>query len=450
MSQTFDVCIVGLGPAGLGAAIRLATIPNIRLLCVDSGPAPQIRYCSVLDNDPCRWARPCEMISGLGGAALLSGGKLSLYPAGRGMSPLVGGNTKTRAILSDALNVFRKYVPLIPPTASTTSITAAARDFRNSGFHFRHYDSYRYNRSDLVDGFRQMSDYVRTRGHDIRLLTAVEDIVPSGTHFSITLRSGDTTQTVSASRLVLATGRSGTPLLSRLPDDFPPVRHLGRYDVGVRLEFPYECWQEIDRGHNDLKLEFGQARTFCVCTNGALAPYRVNNNFLLEGYSEAETATGLTNLGIVVRVLNDDPGFFDNILHRVATISGGRPIRESLVSYLGVSSDRPSNPKSSIAFWKPGSVSMSYPADIADRISAAVHRFSSAFLPRHEWHRAAVFGPEIDYYWPTIAVRPDFRTSMDRLFVIGDATTRFRGILQAFGSGLHTASIVGEDIRRGA
>ena len=85
MKNTFDVCIVGLGPAGLGVALRLAATPNIRMLCVDSGPGVENRYCSLLEDGPCRWARPCEMISGLGGAALLSGGKLSLYPAGRSM-----------------------------------------------------------------------------------------------------------------------------------------------------------------------------------------------------------------------------------------------------------------------------------------------------------------------------------------------------------------------------
>ena len=91
MTTTFDICIVGLGPAGLGIALRLADMPNLRILCVDSGPRAQDRHCSILQAKPCRWATPCEMITGLGGASLLSGGKLSLYPAGRSMAPLVGG-----------------------------------------------------------------------------------------------------------------------------------------------------------------------------------------------------------------------------------------------------------------------------------------------------------------------------------------------------------------------
>ena len=450
MRNTFDVCVVGLGPAGLGAACRLATLPNIRMLCVDSGPRVQDRYCSVLDEGSCRWARPCEMISGLGGASLLSGGKLSLYPAGRSMAPLVGGHTQTQILLRDALDTLGEYVPLVSPPPAGKSLEAADEDFRDSGFVFRHYESYRYKRSDLVSGIRNMSAYVESLGHEVGLLTTVEDVVPTDGHFSVTLRTGDQTRVVRASRVVLASGRSGTGLMSRLARRFPGVRHLGRYDVGVRLEFPYECWSEIDRYHKDLKLEFGAARTFCVCTNGSLAPYRVGNAFFLEGYSEPERTTGLTNLGIVIRLCERKPEFFRDILDRVTAVSGGRPVREALGAYLNESRGRDQQVGSSIAFWQDGHVSMCYPADVASSIRAAVHQFASAFLPRAEWDRVMVFGPEVDYYWPTMDVQADFRTIVDRVFMIGDATTRFRGILQAFASGLHVAAILKRDIQNAA
>ena len=403
----------------------------------------------MLDEGPCRWARPCEMISGLGGASVLSGGKLSLFPAGRSMAPFVGGRVQTRALLTDALNTIGEYVPLVPPPAGT-SLDAAERDFRGAGFVFRHYASYRYRRSDLVSGIRNMGAYVESFGHEVMLLTTVDDIVPAGDQFSLTLRTGHQTRVVGASRVVLATGRSGAGLMSRLATQFPGVGHLGRYDVGVRLEFPYECWREIDRNHNDLKLEFGGARTFCVCTNGSLAPYRVDDSFLLEGYSEPARTTGLTNLGIVIRVRDRKPEFFRDILDRVAALSGGRPVRESLPAYLGTGTAANPEVHSSITFWRPGRISMCYPADVASSIRVAVDQFAKAFLPRAEWDRVAVFAPEVDYYWPTMETHADFRTTVERVFMVGDATTRFRGILQALASGLHAAAVVKRDIENAA
>ena len=442
MTSTFDVCIIGLGPAGLGMALHLADTPNLRMLCVDSGPEVQSRYCSLLDAGSCRWAEPCEMIAGVGGTSLLSGGKLSLYPAGRGMDPLVGGRVRTTALLANALSVFRDYVPLVAPEASPSCIANAHRSFSTSGFILRHYDSYRYARSDLVAGYRAMCRCIEDLGHDIRTGTSVENIHRSGDQYRLTLRSGQHTQCVSASRLVLATGRSGGPLLSKLATIFPDVHHPGRFDVGVRLEFPYECWPGIDQYHNDLKLEFGSARTFCVCTNGGLAPYRVDDAFLLEGYSDLGSTTGLTNLGIVLRVRDQSPHLFQTILNRVKEESGGLPVRELLPSFLNDGEKSSDHVPSSITFWKPGRVAHCYPADTAQAIRNAVHRLATAFLPRDQWHRVAVFAPEVDYYWPTIDVRTDFRTTVEGVFMVGDGTARFRGILQAFASGMHTASVI--------
>ena len=111
--------------------------------------------------------------------------------------------------------------------------------------------------------------------------------------------------------MVLATGRSGADLLSKLAPTLPVTTHIRRCDVGVRLEFPYTCWPD---------------------------------------------------------------------------------------------------------------------------------------LPRDDWPRIGVFGPEFDYYWPTMTVHADFRTDVDRLYLIGDGTGRFRGILQAFASGLHLGSSLQKEI----
>ena len=251
------------------------------------------------------------------------------------MDPLVGGRSRTRDLLQEALDLLCEYVPLIAPAECPTSIAAAAERFAEAGFRFRHYDSYRYNRADLVRGFSRMCASISSYGHDVRLGTTVEDIRHSVNTFLVTLRTGAKTETVSVSRLVLATGRSGTELLSKLATHLTPVRHLGRYDVGVRLEFPSTSWPEIADHHNDLKLEFGDARTFCVCADGALAPYRVDESFFLEGYSDPRLSTGLTNLGIVVRVTDHSPNFLPTILNRVSALSDGRPVRESLLTYLG-------------------------------------------------------------------------------------------------------------------
>ena len=87
----FEACIVGLGPAGIGAALTLSN-SNLasRVLCLDAGHHPSIKSCSVLQNNSCKKEKPCQMISGFGGCSLLGAGKISAFPAGSKLGAILG------------------------------------------------------------------------------------------------------------------------------------------------------------------------------------------------------------------------------------------------------------------------------------------------------------------------------------------------------------------------
>ena len=76
----FDVIIVGGGPAGLFAAYRLSERQGLRVLLLEKGKAAGKRRCPMHGKADCRKCKPCNILSGIGGAGLFSDGKLNFLP----------------------------------------------------------------------------------------------------------------------------------------------------------------------------------------------------------------------------------------------------------------------------------------------------------------------------------------------------------------------------------
>lgn len=76
-STHYDVIIVGGGPAGLFAAYYLSEHSDYRILLLEKGKSSLKRNCPINTYQECIKCKPCNILSGIGGAGLFSDGKLN-------------------------------------------------------------------------------------------------------------------------------------------------------------------------------------------------------------------------------------------------------------------------------------------------------------------------------------------------------------------------------------
>src|SRR4030042_2790526 len=79
MSSSYDVIIIGTGPAGIFAALELIKNPRLKILMIEKGSDIKARSCPIAGTSlPCVQCDLCGILCGWGGAGAYSDGKLTL------------------------------------------------------------------------------------------------------------------------------------------------------------------------------------------------------------------------------------------------------------------------------------------------------------------------------------------------------------------------------------
>ena len=450
--NSFKICIVGLGPAGIGAALTFMN-SNLasQVVCLDAGNSPDKRFCAVLlEKSDCKREKICSMVSGFGGCSFLGGGKISTFPAGTRLSSILGSEELSKKELSRALRLLRYYLPLQKPKTTPADIRTAKALFEKLGFDYRYYDSYLCSLEERHKAYQEIFLELKAAGTQLLVNTELVNIRPRKTGFELGVRQGERDVTFFAEHLVLGVGRLGRTMLRNLNTELNLGGKENHLDVGVRLEFPTSLFPDVNKYHNDLKLKYDNARTFCVCKYGKVAPYLLENMFFTDGYRSAKSDSGFTNLGITVRLQPSKRNrtILNGIKKRLLRLGDGRPVRQTLPDYLGVNSANCYSLKrldNSISFWIEGDVNLCFPKPISTKIREAVYYFASRLLPGDRWGEVSVFAPEVEYGGLSFPVNSDF-SIIPRMYLIGDCAGRFRGVLQAFCSGIICAETIRGDI----
>jgi len=432
MDNTYDLIIIGLGPSGIAATLEASKIDNYKILCIDQGLPAASRRVNSLHGKTCKchYKNKCDVLSGFGGASLISGTKLSNFPAGSGLVKITGSETLIKEKTFSALKFFDDYLSL--DMIDKTNIEEAKAYYTNRNYIHKHYPSYSFNEAKYLS----MLDTIYTtlsKKTEIKFSTTMIDIafLNHGVYEIDVEENQVGKYKLIAKKVILATGKSGYKALSILSKKLNFLSIASHLEIGLRLEFPSNLFNEIDKYQDDLKLTSGLCRTYCVSKHGEVVGYSNDGKYFTEGRIRKEKKSLLTNLAILLRLpsSSENTSIYDEVMRNYTHINQGNIFTCDYSSFISHNS----------------LLSKLFPEKIYVELHKEIQKFVETFFLQKDFNKITIHCLEQDFPIYIYQVNKYFEI-IDGLYIIGAATGSFRGIIQSFVSG----TICVENMQRSA
>jgi len=438
--KNYDVAIIGAGPAGLFAANELAGLAKV--LVIDIGKEPLKRNTQ----------NASEGIFGVGGAGAYSDGKLNLtYEIGGSPEELKRSCQEVQALIDIVDSVFVKYgAPKQCSGVNGEELQELKKKAERAGIEFisgkqKHLGTDRLPH--IIDKFYRD---LKKRGIEFMLETEVKNIKKEKNGFRLETAN----QKIFCRHLICAPGRGKAYWLRENLRTLGVNTKYGPIDVGVRLEFPAEIYENVEKVMYDAKFRLytetydDMVRTFCTNPRGFVTIERFDGFALVNGHAEKKRKSTNTNMALLNRInltnpVEDTTEYGRSIARLASTIGGGKPI---LQRYKDLRKGRRSTwerirkvtIEPTLKDVTPGDISMALPRRVVQNILEAVEKLD-AVIPGIASDSTLVYAPEIKFYDTKYEANEFLETNVPGLFVAGDASGFSRGIVYAAVTGMIAA-----------
>jgi uncharacterized FAD-dependent dehydrogenase len=468
----YYVVIVGAGPAGLAVAEILKADPilSTRTLILEKGNALDKRICEARQGRKCKSCRPCNILSGVGGAGPYTDGKICLYPQDlnelfRSSQDVADNNEDNSEKINEMLerckqiwtnhgvNDFKETK--VGPKMLELRTEALKQDINYIPYSVLHIGS---------DGAKEViSRYVENlidAGTEIVSNAEVTTVKKINNEFLITCKKNDTSEEtkIRADFLVLALGRDvqKKAYVNQLLKDLRLTFKPHNLEIGCRVEVPYQIMEDVIQSTFDPKFTIitpthqDSVRTFCTCHKGRI----IREEVCINGHVDRSLLTENTNFAILVRwplenLFLDDAMDFGNTIAKLTISYGkGKPIIQRLGDLRkGIASTSEMIKKSHIKptlrlNWlvQSGDIGSCYPRRIVVDILEGLEKLDNIIKGVNN-DQNLLYAPEIK---PTcrIQLKEGIKTEVPNFYICGDFSGYTRGIAQAMCMGM----MVGQDI----
>ncbi len=452
MPSSYDVIIIGSGPAGIFAALELIKKRNLKILMIEKGSDISERACPMVESDiPCVQCALCSILCGWGGAGAYSDGKLTLTPE-------FGGRLKDYISESD-LSSFIDYVDSL---YLSFGAGGAVHGEDNTALSRLKKKSAGYNLELLPARIRHIGtdlckEVLRNiRGHlngkiDMLFDTPVSRIMNSNGSVSGVMTADG--RIYDAKHVIAAVGREGSSWLSAEAKRLGLSLQKNPVDIGVRVELPAHIMKDITDIAYEGKFIYlsrrfkDRVRTFCMNPYGEVVKEYSEGIYSVNGHSYKNRKTENTNFALLVSTdftkPFDDPISYGKYIAGLANLLGGGVIvqrlgdlkmgRRSTPERIAESSVRPTLEDST-----PGDLSFVLPYRHLHNITEMLEALDNV-APGVNSGDTLLYGVEVKFYSMKLKLTSGLETEVRNLYAVGDGAGVTRGLIQASISGVVAA-----------
>jgi len=452
----YDVIIVGAGPAGIFSALELSGKTDLSILMLEKGSDIDKRKCPASRGLGCINCRPCQLLSGWGGAGAFSDGKLTLSTSVGGWLDEYIGKERLSSLLDYVDKTYAKYadspvvygydideVERIEKRASLAGLQLIRQKIRHLGT-----DKCR----EVLQKMRQdINNHV-----EVRTNTEVKDLLVED-------RKVKGVETINGEKflgkyVIVAPGRVGAEWLKSEAQALGLKTLNNPVDVGIRVETLASVMENLTDVLYEPKFIYysrafdDKVRTFCVAPYGEVITESYDGVISVNGQSYANRKTENTNFAILVSTSFTypfrEPIAYGEYIARLANLLSGTVIIQRLGDLiLGRRSTeeriKRSVVKPTLKTATPGDLSFVLPyrylTDIREMLQA-LDKVAPGIYSKH----TLLYGVEVKFYSSRLELNETLETKVKNLFTIGDGAGVTRGLIQASASGV----IVAREIMR--
>ena len=463
----YDVVIIGAGPAGLFAGYELVTKnKKLKVAIIEKGSRVKNRMCPMNKlKTTCKNCKPCNILSGYGGAGTFSDGKLNFIPK-LGKSDLMKYMSESEAykLIDETEEIFTKFkmdaevYPSNRDEAEEIRKKVAIAGAKLLLIKQKHLGS--DHLPEYIDG---ISDYLEKKGVDLYDLADVTDIktINRNKH-EITYVKAKKEEKVTAKTVIVAPGRTGAKWIQELADKYDIPYLSQSIEIGVRVEVRKDILEEITNVIYDptifikTKTYGDEIRTFCTNPGGFVAKENYYGYICVNGHALKDIKSNNSNFAFISKVNLTQPvtntRLYGESIAKIANVLGdGKPIIQSLKDLR--SGRRSEWHRINKGFIEPtlkdcvaGDLALVMPHRIITNILEGLEVLDK-IIPGVNNDDTLLYGPEIKFFSNEIETDDKFKLKDDNIYFIGDGAGKAGNIVTAAATGLVAARDILENIK---